>query len=84
MGTPALTTRGFLEGDFDQVAEFVHRGVQIAAALKDKAGSKMKEFKAYIEQHKPSEIDLLRKDVEEFSKKFTTIGFEQESMRYKD
>lgn len=25
MGTPALTSRGFVEADFDQVADFVHR-----------------------------------------------------------
>lgn len=29
MGSPALTSRGFVEKDFEQVAEFVHRAVQI-------------------------------------------------------
>jgi glycine/serine hydroxymethyltransferase len=29
MGSPALTSRGFIEKDFEQVAEFVHRAVQI-------------------------------------------------------
>jgi glycine hydroxymethyltransferase len=32
MGSPALTSRGFLAGDFDKVAEFVDRAVQIAGA----------------------------------------------------
>lgn len=35
MGSPALTSRGFVEKDFDQVAEFVDRAVQIAGALYD-------------------------------------------------
>lgn len=38
MGSPALTSRGFIESDFEHVAEFVHRGVEIAKELKAKAG----------------------------------------------
>ena len=34
MGSPALTTRGFLEKDFAQVAQFVHQGIQIAIKTK--------------------------------------------------
>jgi glycine hydroxymethyltransferase len=30
LGTPALTTRGLKENDFDRVADFLHRGCQIA------------------------------------------------------
>ena len=30
IGTPALTTRGFGEAEFEQVAEFIHRAVEIA------------------------------------------------------
>jgi glycine hydroxymethyltransferase len=32
MGSPALTSRGFVEKDFDKVAEFVDRAVTIAGA----------------------------------------------------
>jgi glycine hydroxymethyltransferase len=38
MGSPALTSRGFIEKDFEEVAEFVHRGVDIARDLKQKSG----------------------------------------------
>jgi glycine hydroxymethyltransferase len=31
LGTPALTTRGLLENDFDRVADFLHRGCEIAS-----------------------------------------------------
>mmetsp|Transcript_27020 Transcript_27020/g.29103 ORF Transcript_27020/g.29103 Transcript_27020/m.29103 type:complete len:509 (+) Transcript_27020:47-1573(+) len=33
LGTPALTTRGLDEKDFDQVAEFLHRGSEIAIKI---------------------------------------------------
>ena len=39
MGPPALTSRGFIESDFEQVAEFVHRGIQIAKDLKTQTGA---------------------------------------------
>ncbi|GMH40915.1 hypothetical protein BSKO_08819 [Bryopsis sp. KO-2023] len=84
MGAPALTTRGFLEADFDKVAEFVDRGVKIAADLKPKAGSKVRDFRAYLDKENPAEIQQLRADVEAFAKQFATIGFEKDSMRYKN
>lgn len=88
MGTPALTTRGFLEQDFEKVAEFIDRGVNIAKDLKSKAdkavGTKVKDFNTYLEQNKPSEIEALEKDVMSYAMQFPTIGFEKSSMRYKD
>lgn len=33
MGSPALTSRGFVEKDFEKVAEFVDRAVQIAGEI---------------------------------------------------
>ncbi len=36
MGTPALTSRGFAEQDFVQVAEYFHRAIQISLTLKTK------------------------------------------------
>lgn len=48
MGSPALTSRGFIEKDFEQVAEFVDRAVNIAAELKKKTGPKLKDFRDYL------------------------------------
>ncbi len=47
MGAPALTSRGFIEKDFEAVAALVDRGVTIAQKLKnDKAyGPKLKDFR---------------------------------------
>ena len=38
MGTPAMTTRGFGDKDFAQVAEFVDRAVKIAQQIKSETG----------------------------------------------
>ncbi len=32
-GTPALTTRGLVESDFEKVADFIDRGIKIAIKL---------------------------------------------------
>lgn len=84
LGSPALTSRGFVEADFDKVAEFVDRGVKIAVDLKAKTGTKLKDFKDALNKEVPAEILELKHDVEEFAKQFPTIGFEKAEMRYQD
>lgn len=37
-GTPALTSRGFTEEDFEKVAEFFDRAVKIAVDVKAQTG----------------------------------------------
>jgi len=77
MGAPALTSRGFTEEDFVQVAKFFDRSVKIAVDIKKKTGGKVKDFKAALENGPDSFPDLvaLRKEVIAFSSKFPTIGF---------
>lgn len=36
IGTPALTSRGYKEADFEKVAEFLHRAVQLAVGIQSK------------------------------------------------
>ena len=82
MGAPALTTRGFLESDFVQVADFVHRAVEITKKLKEQTGPKLKDFKALLAdgQPIPDDIAALRADVETFAMEFPTIGFERSEL----
>lgn len=47
LGSPALTSRGFIEKDFQQVADFVDQAVKIALAVKSKT-SKLKDFKDHL------------------------------------
>mmetsp|Transcript_36266 Transcript_36266/g.34272 ORF Transcript_36266/g.34272 Transcript_36266/m.34272 type:complete len:105 (-) Transcript_36266:79-393(-) len=78
MGTPALTTRGFTEEDFEKVAIFFDRAVTITETIKKKTGTKLKDFKAALE-HGPKdfpELVTLGEDVKVFARTFPTIGFE--------
>lgn len=87
MGTPALTSRGFLEEDFAKVADFFDAAVALAVSIKGQTqGTKLKDFLATIESSEAiqAEIKKLRHDVEEYAKQFPTIGFEKETMKYKD
>ncbi|CAI0464096.1 unnamed protein product [Linum tenue] len=86
MGTPALTSRGFIEEDFEKVAEFFDAAVKLALKIKaDSNGPKLKDFTAALKSDaQQSEIAKLRHDVEEYAKQFPTVGFEKETMKYRD
>uniref|UniRef100_A0A7S0I8S2 Serine hydroxymethyltransferase n=1 Tax=Micromonas pusilla TaxID=38833 RepID=A0A7S0I8S2_MICPS len=85
LGTPALTTRGFVEADFEKVADFVVRGIHIAKDLKTKLGPKLKDFRdglANAPEGKFPEIDALKAEVEAFAAEFPTIGFDKAEGKY--
>ncbi|XVE95149.1 hypothetical protein REPUB_Repub02eG0071500 [Reevesia pubescens] len=87
MGTPALTSRGFVEEDFEKVADFFDAAVKLALKIKAETnGTKLKDFVATLQSdvNIQSEIAKLRQEVEEYAKQFPTIGFEKETMKYKD
>ena len=45
IGTPAVTTRGYMEADMRQVADFLDRAIRLSKLLQDQAGSKkLKDF----------------------------------------
>ena len=77
MGTPALTTRGFQEKDFERVAEFFDQAVQITIQITDKTGPKLKDFKTYLEANhqQMTELIKIKNEVVEFARQFPTIGF---------
>ncbi|KAH9712603.1 serine hydroxymethyltransferase 1 [Citrus sinensis] len=85
-GTPALTSRGFVEEDFAKVAYFFDAAVKLAVKIKSETqGTKLKDFVATTQSANfQSEIAKLRHDVEEYAKQFPTIGFEKETMKYKN
>eukprot|EP00871_Galdieria_phlegrea_P001576 jgi/Galph1/2419/GphlegSOOS_G1100.1 len=76
MGTHAMTSRGLTEKDFDKVAEFVDRGVQLAAEIKKNSGPKLKDFKESIDKYN-STINELKQQVEQFSSSFETVGYDR-------
>jgi len=85
MGTPALTTRGLKDDDFEKVAEFFDRAVAIAVKLKktDK-GKKLKGFKEMcsVGPSVDPELEVLRSEVMEFACTFPTVGFDEDEMAY--
>lgn len=84
LGSPALTSRGLKEEDFDKVAEFLHRGCELAVKVQAVAKVKsddgkvlMRFFEATLKEDDAlrEELDVLKKDVESFAGKFEMPGF---------
>lgn len=78
MGTPALTSRGFKEADFEMVAEFFDRAVSIALKLKNtEQGKKLKGFREMcaVGPSVDAELEELRNEVMSFACTFPTVGF---------
>jgi glycine hydroxymethyltransferase len=89
LGSPTMTSRGLVRHDFAEVADFVDRGVLLAKEIADDVvattGKKsLKQFKeslaggAYDDR-----LHALRDEVADFCRKFPTIGFDAETMKYK-
>jgi glycine hydroxymethyltransferase len=83
VGTPALTTRGFVEADFEQVAEFLHRACVLALEVQAALPSKLlADFVKAIEANEAA--DKLRDDIHAFASRFPMPGFDVDSLRIKD
>ncbi|KAG0237614.1 Serine hydroxymethyltransferase, cytosolic [Actinomortierella wolfii] len=79
LGTAALTSRSFKEDDFVKVGEFLHRVIQIALRVQEKAKSKLlKDFVATLQGDE--EAAQLKKDVEAFAKSFPFPGFDTKGL----
>jgi len=74
LGTPALTTRGLVESDFKQIAEFLHRGIQIGCKLQT-SGQKLVDFVKAVKESE--DVKALGEDVVAFSKVFPFPGLEE-------
>ncbi|ORZ20860.1 serine hydroxymethyltransferase-domain-containing protein [Lobosporangium transversale] len=86
VGTPAMTSRGLGEKDFEQVANFIDRAVNLTKDLKSKTpGKKIADFKSFVgDGSQIPEIQALKKEVAEFARKFPTVGFTEDEMEYRD
>jgi glycine hydroxymethyltransferase len=60
LGTPALTTRGLNEADFERVAEFLHRGCELALQAQKIAELKVEAEFASGESSRKSKKVLLK------------------------
>ncbi|KDD73295.1 serine hydroxymethyltransferase [Helicosporidium sp. ATCC 50920] len=78
VGTPAMTTRGLREADFEAVAEFIHRGVRIARRLAEQtpAPARVREFEALLAEKAGSDAEIqdLKQEVLRFATQFPMPG----------
>jgi len=74
IGAPAMTSRGLVEADLRQVAQFIGRAVDLAAEIQKSSGPKLNDWLGYIKNNDPPAVRELRADVEAFASSFTPIG----------
>uniref|UniRef100_A0A7M4YJQ3 Serine hydroxymethyltransferase n=1 Tax=Anopheles funestus TaxID=62324 RepID=A0A7M4YJQ3_ANOFN len=79
LGTPALTTRGLLEKDMQQVVEFIDRGLRLSKEVANVSGPKLVDFKRVIHEDVTfsAKVQSLRKEVELYSEQFPLPGYEE-------
>jgi len=78
VGTPALTSRGFVEKDFTVVADFLDRALKLTVKIQEKAtGPLLEEFKKALKGDE--EVAQLKAEVRSFARKFPIPGFEVET-----
>jgi glycine hydroxymethyltransferase len=81
-GAPAMTSRGLVEKDFEQIGEFLHRAVTLTLEIQKEHGKLLKDFNKGLVDNKA--IEQLKADVEKFSSSFNMPGFLVSEMKYKD
>ncbi|XP_027932029.1 serine hydroxymethyltransferase 7-like [Vigna unguiculata] len=74
VGTPAMTSRGCLEPDFETMADFLIRAAQIASILQREHGKLQKTALKGLESHR--DVVELRARVEAFATQFAMPGFD--------
>ncbi|KAJ4799481.1 Serine hydroxymethyltransferase [Rhynchospora pubera] len=74
IGTPAMTTRGCVENDFDMIAEFLIRAANIATNAVKERGKLQKDLLKGLQNN--NDIIELRSQVEAFASQFAMPGFD--------
>lgn len=80
IGAPAMTTRKFVESDFEQIAVFLDRALKIALDIQAKSGPKLVDFVALLENN--ADIEALKLEVNKFATSFPMPGFDPTTMKY--
>ena len=82
IGTPALTSRGFKEGEMTQISTFFEKAVKICQDIQRENGIKLVDFMKGIPGN--NELSVLRDEVEKFAAAFPMPGFDIQSMKYQN
>ncbi|KAI1339777.1 serine hydroxymethyltransferase [Xylariaceae sp. FL0016] len=73
IGTPAMTSRGFGEKDFERVAEYIAQSIDICKEVQGslpKEANKLKDFKAKVASGEITKINELKKEISEWCHTF--------------
>jgi len=82
LGTPALTSRGFVEKDFKEVAKYLDTVLKISLQVQSEHKTvSLEDFKSKIFSNE--ELKNLKKNVINFAIKFKMPGFDVSEMKYK-
>jgi len=73
LGTPALTSRGFKEKDFVEIASILDRVVRISIEIQGKTGKKLVDFLQALDGN--DELEKIKNEVHEYSNRFGLPGF---------
>ena len=80
IGTPAITSRGYLEQDSREVGRLLDDAIKIGLDLQKRANSKkLVDFKK--ELGKSEEISQLADEVQKFAVQFPIPGFDVETLK---
>lgn len=79
LGTPALTTRGLVEKDIDNVVDLIHRGILLGKEVSNISGPKLVDYKKVLSTDVAimAKVAALKEEVEAFSKQFTIPGLDE-------
>lgn len=73
IGTPALTTRGLVESDFEKVGEYIDRVIKLCQEVQNISGKKLKDFKATLHNQYQGQLDELKYEVNIFAEKYEFV-----------
>ena len=76
IGTPAMTTRGLVEADFEKVGEFLVRALKLGEELIQNSEDKILTIQAWTNaiESRREDIDVFREEVREFAKSFSMVA----------
>lgn len=78
IGSPAMTSRGLLEADFEKIASFLHEVLEECKAIQVEKGKMLKDFTKGVEDS--DALKDIKKRVEEWAGSFPMPGFDVSSL----
>ncbi len=78
IGTPAVTTRGYVEKDMLEVSRFLDEAAKLSIDIQKTSGSKLKEFENAIAVD--PRVKQLAENVNNFSEQFDIPGFDAKDL----